>query len=96
MSRPAVSRHLRVLREAGLVSANGIGRQQQYRLNRAALASSTRLVRAVHAFEGRGTRRPSNGGRIARASQRGEVTETPAAPRGWRAQSLKSGAHAGR
>jgi DNA-binding transcriptional ArsR family regulator len=38
MSRPAVSRHLRVLREAGLVSANGIGRQQQYRLNRAALA----------------------------------------------------------
>jgi len=38
MSRPAVSRHLRVLREAGLVSANGIGRQQQYRLNRAALS----------------------------------------------------------
>ena len=38
MSRPAVSRHLRVLREARLVTAEGIGREQQYRLNRAALA----------------------------------------------------------
>lgn len=33
ISRPAVSRHLRVLREAGLVTADHIGRENQYRLN---------------------------------------------------------------
>jgi DNA-binding transcriptional ArsR family regulator len=38
ISRPAVSRHLRVLREAGLVIAEEIGREWHYRLNVAALA----------------------------------------------------------
>ena len=33
MSRPAVSKHLRVLREAGLVDANKQGREQLYRLS---------------------------------------------------------------
>lgn len=32
MSRPAVSKHLRVLREAGLVESAKVGRQQRYRL----------------------------------------------------------------
>ena len=32
MSRPAVSRHLRVLREAGLVEAASAGREMRYRL----------------------------------------------------------------
>ncbi|MBV9599659.1 MAG: winged helix-turn-helix transcriptional regulator [Chloroflexi bacterium] len=32
MSRPAVSKHLRVLREAGLIESHKIGRQQLYRL----------------------------------------------------------------
>ena len=32
MSRPAVSRHLRVLREAGLVAATPEGREMRYRL----------------------------------------------------------------
>jgi len=32
MSRPAVSRHLRVLREAGLVAAAPEGREMKYRL----------------------------------------------------------------
>jgi DNA-binding transcriptional ArsR family regulator len=32
ISRPAVSRHLRVLREAGLVTAELVGRRQMYRL----------------------------------------------------------------
>ena len=32
MSRPAVSRHLRVLREAGLVAASSEGREMRYRL----------------------------------------------------------------
>jgi DNA-binding transcriptional ArsR family regulator len=38
ISRPAVSRHLRVLREAGLVVARQSGREWHYRLNAAALA----------------------------------------------------------
>jgi DNA-binding transcriptional ArsR family regulator len=38
ISRPAVSRHLRVLRESGLVLADEVGREWHYRLNVAALA----------------------------------------------------------
>lgn len=38
ISRPAVSRHLRVLREAGFVTAEQAGREWHYRLNAAALA----------------------------------------------------------
>ena len=38
ISRPAVSRHLRVLREAGFVTAQEDGREWRYRLNAAALA----------------------------------------------------------
>ena len=33
ISRPAVSRHLGVLRRAGLVAAEGIGREHRYRLD---------------------------------------------------------------
>ncbi|MFI5266140.1 MAG: ArsR/SmtB family transcription factor [Chloroflexota bacterium] len=32
ISRPAVSKHLRVLREAGLIESTKVGRQQLYRL----------------------------------------------------------------
>jgi DNA-binding transcriptional ArsR family regulator len=38
VSRPAVSRHLRVLRKAGLVSAEVAGRERVYRLELAPLA----------------------------------------------------------
>lgn len=38
ISRPAVSRHLRVLRESGLVTATEVGREWHYQLNVAALA----------------------------------------------------------
>jgi len=38
VSRPGISRHLRVLREAGLVIADEAGRERRYRLNGAALA----------------------------------------------------------
>lgn len=33
MSQPAISQHLRVLREAGLVAERRVGRQRRYRLN---------------------------------------------------------------
>lgn len=38
VSRPAISRHLRVLREAALVRVEAQGRRRVYTLNRAALA----------------------------------------------------------
>ena len=38
ISRPAVSRHLRVLRHSGLASAQGVGREQRYQLDVAELA----------------------------------------------------------
>jgi DNA-binding transcriptional ArsR family regulator len=38
VSRPGISRHLRVLREAGLVIADEAGRERRYRLNVPALA----------------------------------------------------------
>lgn len=37
LSRPAVSRHLRVLREAGLVEADLVGRERRYRVRTEAL-----------------------------------------------------------
>ena len=46
MSRPAVSRHLRVLRESGLVAAVPEGREMKYRL-----AHPRRLVEARHYIE---------------------------------------------
>ena len=39
LSRPAVSRHLRILREAGLVRAEQIGREWHYALDPAPLAA---------------------------------------------------------
>lgn len=38
VSRPAISRHLRVLRDAGLVKDEAIGRERVYRLEAAPLA----------------------------------------------------------
>ena len=38
ISRPAISRHLRVLGEAGLVTAEERGRERHYRLERSGLA----------------------------------------------------------
>lgn len=38
ISRPAISRHLRVLAEAGLVTAEDRGRERHYRLERTGLA----------------------------------------------------------
>jgi DNA-binding transcriptional ArsR family regulator len=37
VSQPAISRHLRVLRESGLVDVEPVGKQRIYRLNPAAL-----------------------------------------------------------
>ena len=47
MSRPAVSRHLRVLREAGLVEAEKQGRTQVYRLARGGVSDLREYLEEV-------------------------------------------------
>lgn len=42
ISRPAVSRHLRILRESGVIVADQRGRHWRYRIDARALASSYR------------------------------------------------------
>lgn len=54
VSRPAVSRHLRVLREAGLVTSRAVARRRIYRLEPDALDDLTDwLDRTRHAWEAR-------------------------------------------
>jgi DNA-binding transcriptional ArsR family regulator len=47
ISRPAVSRHLRVLSDAGLVSAADHGRERHYRLEPAGLSPLARLLESL-------------------------------------------------
>lgn len=47
ISRPAISRHLRVLGEAGLVTADDHGRERHYRLERNGLAPVTDFLAAL-------------------------------------------------
>jgi DNA-binding transcriptional ArsR family regulator len=47
VSRPAVSRHLRVLRKAGLVTSENSGRERVYRLELAPLAQIEAYIAAL-------------------------------------------------
>ena len=49
VSRPATSRHLRVLREAGLVRDTVSGREREYALHLAALAPLEAFLARLHA-----------------------------------------------
>jgi DNA-binding transcriptional ArsR family regulator len=49
VSRPAISRHLRVLREAGLVRDTVSGREREYALDVAALAPLEAFLARLHA-----------------------------------------------
>ena len=49
VSRPAISRHLRVLREAGLVRDTVSGREREYALDLAALAPLEAFLARLHA-----------------------------------------------
>jgi len=49
ISRPAVSKHLRLLREAGVVTATDQGRERYYALDRTALAPVATYVAALTA-----------------------------------------------
>jgi DNA-binding transcriptional ArsR family regulator len=50
MSRPAISQHLRVLREAGLVTERRVGRERWYRLEPAPLRAVSAWVRQYERF----------------------------------------------
>jgi len=50
LARPGVSRHLRVLREAGLVEAEAVAQRRVYRLAPAALDDVEQWCRAVRGF----------------------------------------------
>ena len=50
MSRPAVSQHLRVLREAGLVRERRVGRQRLYRVDPQPLGEVRDWLRSYDAF----------------------------------------------
>ena len=48
ISRPAISKHLRVLTEAGLVSVEDRGRERHHALERSGLAPVARLLDELH------------------------------------------------
>jgi DNA-binding transcriptional ArsR family regulator len=56
ISRPAISRHLRVLGEAGLVTADDRGRERHYRLERSGLAPVSEWLAGLEPGLGRGPR----------------------------------------
>ena len=50
VSRPAISRHLRVLREAGVVTARGDGQRRLYRLEPRALDELDHWIERTRSF----------------------------------------------
>lgn len=52
-SRPAISRHLRVLRVAGLVRVTPVGRERHYELDRSGLAPVTEFLDGLRPSEKR-------------------------------------------
>ena len=50
LTQPQVSKHLRVLKEVGLVSVRGLGRQRLYRLNAAPLKPIYDWVKSFERF----------------------------------------------
>lgn len=50
MTRPAISQHLRVLREAGLVTERKVGRERRYRLRAEPLREVRDWIRQYESF----------------------------------------------
>lgn len=50
MTRPAISQHLRILREAGLVAERRVGRERQYRLRAEPLREVSEWVNQYERF----------------------------------------------
>lgn len=78
VSRPAVSRHLRVLREAGLVRDTPSGREREYALDRAPLAPLEAFLarlRAPSVWSRRLDALETEVHRVRRGRQKGEADE---------------------
>ena len=74
VSQPAISRHLRVLREAGVVTARPLGKQRIYRLNPAPLREvSTWAESCARAWEARFDALGEHLDRVAERRQHGGV-----------------------
>ncbi len=89
VSRPAISRHLRILSEAGLVSAQDRGRERHYRLEPAALTPVIELLAVLvarppideHSLDGLDleVRRTGRERRPSRSDDRARATSDPRA-----------------
>lgn len=83
ISRPAISRHLRVLKDAGLVKEEKQGRENVYALQRARLKSLLDWLerhRATPAKAAKAKPRPAATARPPRKTPTAPVTPPPAAP----------------
>jgi DNA-binding transcriptional ArsR family regulator len=90
VSRPAVSRHLRVLREAGLVASEVRGQQRTYRLTRGPLVELAAWLERFRPLPTAGAQpgaRPGPAGRLdalatelRRGRRQRSAEETPATP----------------
>jgi DNA-binding transcriptional ArsR family regulator len=85
VTRPAVSRHLRVLREAGLVRDELRGRERVYRIELAALAPLEAFLHELHAtaaseWERRFLALETEVHRVRRRRERAPVVATIAEP----------------
>lgn len=74
VSRPAISRHLRVLREAGLVSDELIGRERTYRLTLESLGELAAFIAELHAPSRWKRRFAALGTEVQRVKRRGRRT----------------------
>lgn len=84
VSRPAISRHLRVLREAHLVVDEAHGRERNYRLDLRALAqldAFLRELRAKSAWERRFDALATEVHRVRRTRKKHVTTDTTSATR---------------
>jgi DNA-binding transcriptional ArsR family regulator len=78
VSRPAVSRHLRVLREAGLVCDSVSGREREYTLALDALAPLEAFLEQLHRPSVWHHRLDALGTEVHRVRRRREASEQPA------------------
>jgi DNA-binding transcriptional ArsR family regulator len=79
VSRPAISRHLRVLREAGLVLDTQRGRERAYRLELGALAELEAFLHDLHAASTWQRRFDALETEVHRVRRRRRATQTTAA-----------------
>jgi DNA-binding transcriptional ArsR family regulator len=82
MSRPAISKHLRILKEAGLVLETPAGRQRLYSLEAGPLDLLRAWLAGFNGDRGRSARRPAAPSAVVRGF--GSVVRPPAREDDWR------------